>query len=301
MLGQDVEAGAIEQAAVLRQRPVARMLHLVRRANQASGQQEVDARLQVREVRHRHQQLAAGRQHAVQLGQRLRLILVGQVLEHVEAQGAREAAVRERQRQQRSTLDVGRRVVGVDAFDRQASGELLDQHALAAAGVEDGRAGGQGVQPAADARQLGQVGREVVPGAIGGAVVVAALGVFTRSVGGRHSGGCDGLYGLLYLARSGSTGVPLLSHHRRRHPVGREVVRVEELALGRRRRRLRHRRDARLRHHARRRRNRRGNRRRRSAGPADRGADARHGGRDRRRRLPCCCSRRCSKYFCGLA
>ena len=209
VLGQDVEAGAIEQAAVLRQRPVARMLHLARRANQAPGQQEVDARLQVREVRHRDQQLAARRQHAVQLGQRLRLILVGEVLEHVETQRAREAAVRERQRQQRSALDVRRRVVGVDAFDRQASGELLDQHALAAAGVEDGRAGGQGVQPAAHARQLGEVGREVVPGAIGRAVVVAAL---RRTRPRRRTASLGRLRRVVRVAglgRSGSTGVPL--------------------------------------------------------------------------------------------
>ena len=93
---------------VLAERAVARVLQRVRRANQAPGQQEVHARLQVREVRHRDQQLAAGRQHAEQLGERLRLILVRQVLEHVEAQRAIEAAGRRRERQQRSTPDVRR-------------------------------------------------------------------------------------------------------------------------------------------------------------------------------------------------
>ena len=55
-------------------------------------QQEVDARLQVGEVRDRDQQLAAGPQDAVQLGERARLLLERQVLEHVEAQRAIERA-----------------------------------------------------------------------------------------------------------------------------------------------------------------------------------------------------------------
>ena len=71
-------------------RAIARMLELGRGPDQASAQQEVHARLQVREVGHRHEQLAAGPQHAVQFGERHRLLLERQVLEHVEAQRAIE-------------------------------------------------------------------------------------------------------------------------------------------------------------------------------------------------------------------
>ena len=64
-----VESRAVEQTPILRQRPVARMLHLVGRADQAPGKQEVHARLQVGEVGDRDEQLAVGRQDTVQLGE----------------------------------------------------------------------------------------------------------------------------------------------------------------------------------------------------------------------------------------
>ena len=78
------------------------MLERIGRADQPPGEQEVHARLQVREVGHRDEQLAAGREHAKQLGERARLILERQVLEHVEAQRAIEGAAGRRQRRQRS-------------------------------------------------------------------------------------------------------------------------------------------------------------------------------------------------------
>ena len=61
------------------------MLQLGRGADETAGEQEMHARLQVREVRDRDEQLAARRQDAVQLRERARLFLERQVLEHVEA------------------------------------------------------------------------------------------------------------------------------------------------------------------------------------------------------------------------
>ena len=55
------ESGAARQLEVLDDRPIAGMLQLRRGADQASAQQELDARLQVRQIRHRDEQLAARR------------------------------------------------------------------------------------------------------------------------------------------------------------------------------------------------------------------------------------------------
>jgi hypothetical protein len=77
------------------------MLELGGRADQPSAKQEVDARLQMRQIRDRHEQFAGRRQHAMHLGQRPRLIIVGQMLQHVEAERAIERRVRKRQRHQR--------------------------------------------------------------------------------------------------------------------------------------------------------------------------------------------------------
>ncbi len=221
------EAGLLEQAQVFGDRTIARVFLLARRANQAAGEQEVDARLQVREVRHRDQQLAVRLQHAVQFAQRARLLLVGEVLEHVEAQRAIERSGVERQFQQRRLTHVRRRVVRIDAGDRQPARVLLDQHALAAAGVEHARARRQRAEPGADDGEFREIGGEVVPGSVRRAVIVTALRVFARSDGtgvadraglvGRLGVGHEarrqaygvlvGTYGFAYFERSGSTGV----------------------------------------------------------------------------------------------
>ena len=85
----DREAGASCQVEVVGQRPIARVFQRTRGANQPSPQQEVHARLQVRQVRHGHEQFAAGLQDAVQLGERAWLFLECQVLQHVETQRLR--------------------------------------------------------------------------------------------------------------------------------------------------------------------------------------------------------------------
>ncbi len=69
------------------------MFQLGRGSNQPAAQQELNARLQVRQVRHRHQQLAARYQHAMEFGKRARLVFERQVLEDIEAQRAIERAV----------------------------------------------------------------------------------------------------------------------------------------------------------------------------------------------------------------
>ena len=77
----------------------------------------------------------------MQFLERARLFLERQVLEHVEAERAIEAAVRVGKRHERSRAHALGRVVLIEAFDREPRGELVDEHALAAAGVEDARAG----------------------------------------------------------------------------------------------------------------------------------------------------------------
>ena len=54
----DPEAGGAEQLQLLSDRPVARVLHLARRPDESSRQQEMQARLEVREVRHRDEGLS---------------------------------------------------------------------------------------------------------------------------------------------------------------------------------------------------------------------------------------------------
>ena len=109
-------AGSPRARARSRYSPIGRspgMLGEVRRANQPPGEQEVHARLQVREVRHRDEQLAAGRDHAKQLRERPRLVGERQMLEHVEAQRAIE-----RRRRRRAARSAIRGVTCADAVVR---------------------------------------------------------------------------------------------------------------------------------------------------------------------------------------
>ena len=74
---------------------IARMLERIGGPDEPAEQQEMHARLEVREIGHRHEQLAAPFEHAMQFRQGLGLSLIGQVLEHIEAKraGKRAAAV----------------------------------------------------------------------------------------------------------------------------------------------------------------------------------------------------------------
>ncbi len=76
---------------------IARVLQLGRRANQTPLQQEVDSGLQVREVRNGDEQLTGRRQDAVELCERPRLLLEGQMLEDIEAERSVEGAIVVRQ------------------------------------------------------------------------------------------------------------------------------------------------------------------------------------------------------------
>jgi len=168
---------------------IARVFVLGRRADEAPAQQELHAGLQVREVRDRHEQLATGHQHAVQLGERAGLILVRQVLQHVQTECALERCVREWERHQGRRLHARRRVVGVDAADAQARRVLVDEDAFTAAGVEDARVRRERVEIRAHRAELGEIGRVVIPGRIGCSVVVPARRVFAAAhqLGVRHS------------------------------------------------------------------------------------------------------------------
>ena len=143
------ESGAVCQLQVFGDRAVSGVLEFRRRADQAALQQEVNARLQVREVGNGYEQLPVTREHAVQFLERFRLFLERQVLEHVEAERAIEAAVRVGKRRERSRADSLGRVVLIEAFDRKPRGELVDEHALTATGVEDACAGGQAARASA--------------------------------------------------------------------------------------------------------------------------------------------------------
>src|SRR3954469_6004017 len=90
------ESSAARQLPVLVDRTIAGMLEFRCGADQAPAQQELDARLQMRQVRDRHEQLAARLEYAVQLGERARLFLERQMLEHIEAQRVIERPVGER-------------------------------------------------------------------------------------------------------------------------------------------------------------------------------------------------------------
>ena len=188
------EPGAAPELEVFADGAIARVLVFRRGPDQPAAQQELDARLQVRQVRHRDQQLAAGPEHAEELGQRARLFLVGEVLEHVEAQRAIERRVGERQRGHRAVRDARGRIVGVDAGDVEASGVFLDQHAFAASGVEHARRRGQRVQITPDRFELRDVGRVVVPGGIERAMVIPSRRVLATAnhLGAGHRG-CSNL------------------------------------------------------------------------------------------------------------
>ena len=194
----DLEARAFDERAVFGERTVARMLQLARGSNEPAAQQQVDARLQVRQVRHRDEQLSRRRQHAPQFRKGARLIRERQVLEHVETQHALEGPRLVRQRQQRPAAHERRAVVLVEAFDFQPAGVLLDEHAFAAAGIEHARARRQRVEITRHGLELRDVGRVVVPVGAGRAVVVATRGVFAGGdVAGRlgplgHYLGCCG-------------------------------------------------------------------------------------------------------------
>jgi hypothetical protein len=72
---------------------------------------------------------------------------------------------------------VSRRIVRVDAFDREAAGVFRDENALTAAGIEHARPFRQAIEPAPDRLELREIRRVIVPGRIGLAVIVAPLGV----------------------------------------------------------------------------------------------------------------------------
>ena len=76
----------------------------------------------------------------MQFGERPRLLLVGRGARGRRDRAPVEGPARLRQLQQRRAPHVRRHVVGVDALDGQASGELLDEDAFAAARVEHPRA-----------------------------------------------------------------------------------------------------------------------------------------------------------------
>ncbi len=167
------------------------MLELGCGADEPPLKQEVHARLQVGQVRDRHQQLASGPEDAVQFGDRERLVFEGEVFEDVEAQGAIEDARGIGQGSERTRVHALRRVVCVDAFNREAVGELADEHALATAGVEDARRARKRVQPLADRRELGKVGRIVVPRRVRLPMVVSARGILAPAHH-RRAGAHDG-------------------------------------------------------------------------------------------------------------
>src|SRR4029453_13292684 len=110
----------------------------------------------------------------MELHERRWLFLEGQVLEDVEAQRAIEAAIRVGKREERSCTHPLGRVVLIEALDRQPGCELVAEPALAAAGVEDARAGAQRFEPVAHGFQLRKVRWVVVPGGIRRPGIVAA-------------------------------------------------------------------------------------------------------------------------------
>ena len=74
------------QIDVVGGRPIARVFLLGGGTNEAAAQQEMQTRLQVGEVRHRHQQPASGPQHTMELGDHAGLFVEGQMFEDVEAE-----------------------------------------------------------------------------------------------------------------------------------------------------------------------------------------------------------------------
>ena len=175
------EAGALGQLDIFARRTIARMFQLRRRADQPPAQEKVDARLEVREVRHRDEQLAARCEHAEQLAERARLVLEREMFEHVEAQRAIEGSVGKRQARHRRVCDALGLVVDVNARDRETRRVLVDEHALPAAGVEDARSGGQRVEVSTHRLELREIRRVVLPGRIGRTVIVPARRVFAAA------------------------------------------------------------------------------------------------------------------------
>ncbi len=188
----DVEACPAGEREVFGGRPIARVFGLTRGADERAPQQEVDARLQVREVRHRDQQFSARDQNAPELCESLGLVRVWQMLQHVETQCAIECRIAVWQRGDRSATDGRGRVVVIHAFDREAVRIRVNEHALAATGVEHARAGRERVEVGPDARHFREIGRVVVPVWVGIAMVVAPDGVLavpniTRGSGGHRA------------------------------------------------------------------------------------------------------------------
>jgi len=100
-----------------------------------------------------------------------------------------ERCVGVREGDERSPLDAIGRVVRIDPFDRQPVVKLVDEHAFAAARVEDARRGRQGRQIPANEIELGEVGRVELPVWRQVAMVFAAERVFPRPLDGfRHEG-----------------------------------------------------------------------------------------------------------------
>ena len=124
------EPGSTREIEVLADRTIAGMLVLGCRPDQAPAQQELQPRLQVREVGNRDEQLAAGARARDELCERARLVFVGQMFEDVEAQRAIESSVLEGQGGNRTESHALGRVVGVDADDGEPRCVLVDEHAL---------------------------------------------------------------------------------------------------------------------------------------------------------------------------
>ena len=160
------EARSMREIEVLADRTIAGMLVLGCRPNQAPPQQELQPRLQVREIGNRDEQLAAVGQHAMQLCECARLVFVGEMFQDVEAERAIERPVLEGQGGNRTESHALGRVIGVDADDGQARCVLVDEYALSASSVEDTRRWWQRVEVPPDERELRDVGRIVVPGRI---------------------------------------------------------------------------------------------------------------------------------------
>ena len=129
----------------------------------------------------------------MELGERPRLFVVAKVLEHIEAQPTIERSIGKRQRRQRCGGHARRRVVGVDAADRQPVCVFVDEHAFTTAGVEHACLSRQRVEVAAHGRELREIGRIELPGGVKGTVVVPARRVLAAAYHLRASHRCEGL------------------------------------------------------------------------------------------------------------
>src|SRR5688572_10799487 len=102
------------------------------------------------------------------------------MFEDVEAEGVRERAVGEWQREQRARAHQLGRVVRIDAFNGQAIAKGFHQYAFAAAGIEHARASRQRVEVLTHELLLGEIRRVELPVWRGNAVIVPAHGVLSR-------------------------------------------------------------------------------------------------------------------------